>query len=110
MENNQYAVQRTIEDIKNEDTNLHIMGHVKEILNDNQIILKDDTGEIKVDLKEVEFPFKKNALINIIGVLNISMSGENYIQAKIVQDMKDLNYPYYKKLYTIKKELKQSKQ
>ncbi|MHA1726175.1 MAG: hypothetical protein ACTSYC_02685 [Promethearchaeota archaeon] len=100
----QYARQRTIEDIMNDDVNIQITGYVKEILNNNQIILKDNTGEIKIDLGEVEFPYKKNDLINVIGELNITMAGEKFIQAKIIQDMRDLNFEYYEKLYKIKKE------
>ncbi|MHA1804815.1 MAG: hypothetical protein ACTSU4_09845 [Promethearchaeota archaeon] len=100
----QHARQRTIEDIINNDIYIQITGYVKELLENNQIILKDNTGKIKIDLGEIEFPYKKNDLINVIGELNITMAGEKIIQAKIIQDMRNLNFEYYEKLYKIKKE------
>jgi len=99
------AIQRRINDIKNTDTRVQIMGYVKDIVENDYIILNDKTGDIKVDIKGVEFSNKNNDLINIIGELNISMGGEKEISAEIIQDKKNLNFEYYQKLYEIKKEL-----
>ena len=68
--------------------------------------MNDKTGDIKVVIKSVEFPFKKNDIINAIGELNITMEGEKEVGAEIIQDKNKLNFEYYQKLYEIKKELK----
>ena len=99
------AIQRMINDIKNTDIRVQITGNVKEIVEKDYIILNDKTGDIKVDIKGVEFSYKKNDLINIIGELNIKMGGEKEIGTEIIQDKKNLNFEYYQKLYEIKKEL-----
>ena len=99
------AIQRMIIDIKNTDTRVQITGYVKDMVENDYIILNDKTGDIKVDIKEVEFSFKINDLINILGELSINMGGEKEIGAEIIQGKKNLNFEYYQKLYEIKKEL-----
>ncbi|MFX1434482.1 MAG: hypothetical protein ACFFB1_11955, partial [Promethearchaeota archaeon] len=99
----QYAKQRMIKDITVEDSRIQLTAYVKEILDENFIILDDKTGEIKVNLKDAEFGFNKDDLINIIGFLNINMNGEKEIDAEIIQDMTNLNFEYYQKIYEIKK-------
>ena len=101
------AIQRMIIDVKSSDNRVQITGYVKEIVEKDHIILNDKTGDIKVNITNVEFPFKKNDLINAIGELNITMGGEKEVGAEIIQDKKNLNFEYYQKLYEIKKELKQ---
>ncbi|MFW9945614.1 MAG: hypothetical protein ACFFDX_02180 [Candidatus Odinarchaeota archaeon] len=101
----QYAKQRTIKDITVEDSRIQVTAYVKEILNDNFIILDDKTGEIKVNLKDVKFTFNIDDLINVIGFLNINLDGEEEIEAEIIQDMTKLNFDYYQKIYEIKKTL-----
>ena len=100
-----HAVQRIIKDVRNDDNHIQITGKVKEIVKDDHFIMGDKTGQIKVSLSNVDFTFKKNDLINVIGDLNISMNGEKVLQAQIIQDMKNLNFTYYLKLYELKKEL-----
>jgi hypothetical protein len=99
------AIQRMIVDVKSSDNRVQITGYVKEIVENDYIILSDKIGEIKVDIKIVDFPFKKNDLINVIGELNITVGGEKEVGAEIIQDKKNLNFEYYQKLYEIKKEL-----
>jgi len=99
------AIQRMIIDVKNTDTRVQIMGYVKDIVENDYIILNDKAGDIKVDIKKIDFSYKKNDLINTIGELNISTGGEKEIIAEIIQDKKNLNFEYYQKLYEIKKEL-----
>jgi uncharacterized protein YdeI (BOF family) len=99
------AIQRMINDVKSSDSRVQITGYVKQIVENDHIILNDKTGDIKVDIKVVEFPFKKNDLINVLGELNISMEGEKEVSAEIIQDKNKLNFEYYQKLYEIKKEL-----
>jgi uncharacterized protein YdeI (BOF family) len=94
-----------INDVKSSDSRVQITGYVKQIVENDHIILNDKTGDIKVDIKVVEFPFKKNDLINVLGELNISMEGEKEVSAEIIQDKNKLNFEYYQKLYEIKKEL-----
>ena len=100
------AIQRTIKDIKNSDIRIQITGYVKDIVENDHIILNDKTDEIKVDIQAVEQSFQKNDLINVIGELNFKLEGEKTVEAEIIQDKSNLNFDYYLKLYEIKKELK----
>ncbi len=102
---NKYAKQRIIDDIKNEDLLIQITGYIDKINNNKSFILNDDTGKIKVNLKEIRSNFKEKDLVNVIGELNIASSGEKTLEANIIQDMKKLNFKYYKKLYELKKEI-----
>ena len=101
----QTAIQRMIKDIKNDDVRIQITGYVKKLHENEDFILNDKTGQIRVNLKDVEFSFKNEDLVNVIGNLEISMSGEKSIMVEFVQDMNKLNLAYYEKLYEIKKEL-----
>lgn len=100
------AIQRTIKDIKNSDIRIQITGYVKDIVENDYVILNDQTEQIKVDIQAVEYSFQKNILINVIGKLNIKLEGEKEVEAEIIQDKSNLNFEYYLKLYEIKKELK----
>jgi len=100
------AAQRIIQDIKSSDSRVQIIGFIKDLVDDDHIILKDKSNDIKIDIKKVDFSFQKDDLINVIGELNINMAGEKEIEAEIIQDKKNLNFDYYLKLYEIKKELK----
>jgi uncharacterized protein YdeI (BOF family) len=100
-----YAKQRIINDIKNEDLQIQVTGYVKKINNDNTILLKDESGQLKIDLKDVDFNFNEGDLINVIGELRIITSGEKILDSLIIQDMNKLNFKYYQKLYEYKKEL-----
>jgi len=103
---NPYAKQRIIKDIVIDDERIQVTGYIKKRINDNQIILDDKTGEISVNLTSIDnFNFKENDLINIIGDLEIQSTGEKVIKADIVQDMNQLNFEYYQKIYHIKKKL-----
>ena len=102
----EHAVQRIIQDIKSSDSRVQITGFIKDVVDNDYIILKDKSDEIKIDIKKVDFTLQKDDLINVIGELNINMGGEKEIEAEIIQDKKNLNFDYYLKLYEIKKELK----
>ena len=101
----QFAIQRTIKDIKNNDIKIQITGYIKNLVGDDNFTLNDNTGEIKVNIKDITLDFEEETLVNVIGELNITMSGEKSIQAQFVQDMKNLNFSYYQKLYELKKEI-----
>ena len=101
----QHAKQRIIKDIKDDDFRIQVTGYIKEIIDNEHIILDDKTGEIEVNVKSVDFRFNKNDLINIFGEIEISMAGEKSLIADIIQDKKKLNFEYYQKLYEIKKQL-----
>jgi len=100
----QSAKQRTIKDIKNDDVRIQVTGYIKDIIEKEQIILDDKTGQINIDIKNLDFRNKENDLINVIGELVISMDGDKKIMAEIIQDMNKLNFEYYLKLYELKKE------
>jgi len=105
MMEKQYAKQRMIKDITVDDSRIQVTAYVKEILDDDFIILDDKTGEIKTNLKDVDFKFNKDDLVNVIGFLNINLDGEKELEAEIIQDMTNLNFNYYQKIYEIKKTL-----
>ncbi|MFO8019131.1 MAG: hypothetical protein R6U96_10880 [Promethearchaeia archaeon] len=102
-----YAKQKIIKDLTTDDLKVQITGYI-ENKDRNDLILNDKTGRIRVNYEDavgyVENIQKKD-LVNIIGELNIDMDGEKSIKAQIIQDMKNLNFEYYKKLYKIKKEI-----
>ncbi|MFX1278591.1 MAG: hypothetical protein ACFFA3_04190 [Promethearchaeota archaeon] len=100
----QSAPQRVIKDIKNDDVRIQVTGYIRDPIEQDSFVLEDRTGDISVNIKNVEFPFKKDDLINVIGELLISMDGSKTIVAQIIQDMKNLNFEYYLKLYELKKE------
>jgi len=102
---NQYAVQRIIKDIQNDDIQIQVTGYIREIIKDDYIILDDNTGVIRVMIKNFDFSFKENQLINVIGELQLNLSGEKEVIADIVQDKSNLNFEYYLKLYHLKKDL-----
>ena len=101
----QFAKQRSIKDIKNDDLKLQITGYVNDLVENDKFTLNDKTGKIEVNIKDVNFDFEEEDLVNVIGELVITMSGEKSIQAQFVQDMRNLNFSYYQKLYEIKKEI-----
>jgi len=102
---NQFAKQRIIKDIKNDDLKIQITGYVKDLVKNDHFTLDDKTGEIKINFKESEFEFKDDDLVNVIGTLTINMEGQKMIEADIIQDMTNLNFKYYQKLYELKLEL-----
>jgi uncharacterized protein YdeI (BOF family) len=102
----QYAKQRIVKDISVEDKRVQVTGYIKTQIDENNILLNDKTGEIKINIGSLEdFIFKEGDLINIIGDVEIKITGEKLINANIVQDMNKLNFDYYMKLYQIKNEL-----
>jgi uncharacterized protein YdeI (BOF family) len=102
----EHAVQRIIQDVKSSDSRVQITGIIKEVVDNDYIILKDKSDDIKIDIKNIDFAFQKGDLITVIGELNINVEGEKEVEAEIIQDKKNLNFDYYLKLYEIKKELK----
>lgn len=102
---NQFAKQRIINDIRNDDLRIQITGYVKELVKNDYFILDDKTGEIKINFKESDFGFKNDDLVNVIGTLTIKMEGQKMVEADIIQDMSNLNFKYYQKLYELKLEL-----
>ena len=102
---NQFAKQRIIKDIKNDDLRIQITGYVKELVTNDYFILDDKTGEIKINFIESEFEINNDVLVNVIGTLTINIEGQKIVEADIIQDMTNLNFNYYQKLYELKLEL-----
>ena len=98
----QSAKQRMIRDIKTEDKRIQITGYVRDPVGEQQFILDDDTGKIGVDIKNIDFNFKENDLINVIGDLVKEGNEKKTLRAEIIQDKSQLNFEYYKKLYELK--------
>ncbi len=99
----QSAKQRVIEDIKNEDERVQITGYVKNLAEEEQFVLDDETGEIEVDITNIDFNFKEKDLINVIGNIVAEGNEKKTIRAEIIQDKNKLNFGYYRKLYELKK-------
>jgi len=100
----QPAKQRMIKDLKEEDQRVQITGYVGEIEDDGNFLLEDSTGKIKVLKERVEYTCSKDDLINVFGELSHIEGKKWVLEAEIIQDMKGLNFEYYRKLYEIKKQ------
>lgn len=99
------AKQRIISDIKSTDVRIQITGFVKDDTSEKNFTLKDNSGEITVSYIEGDFPLKKGMLINVIGEYEMNTEGDKSLNAEIIQDMKQLNFEYYEKIYHLKKDL-----
>jgi len=101
-----HAKQRLIKDITIDDERIQVTGYIKSRINDELIVLDDQTDQINVNIIRIDdFNFEENDLINVIGDLEFQSSGEKRINADIIQDMNKLNFKYYQKLYQLKKDL-----
>jgi uncharacterized protein YdeI (BOF family) len=100
----QPAKQRMIKDLKEEDQRVQITGYIDEIEEEKSFLLEDGTGKIKVLGERVKFSYSKDDLVNVFGQLSYKEDKERVLEAEIIQDMKGLNFEYYKKLYEIKKQ------
>lgn len=99
----QSAKQRIISDIKIEDERVQITGYVKDPVGEEQFVLDDDTGDIGVDITNIDFKFKAKDLVNVIGDIVKEGNEIKMLRAEIIQDKNQLNFEYYKKLYELKK-------
>lgn len=103
-----FARQRIIKDIKNIDERIQITGYIKNI-EEEFIDLDDESGKIQVNIRNIDFKYNENDLVNIIGDIELQSDGKMILQAEIIQDMNKLNFKYYKQLYQLKKEIESSK-
>ena len=95
-----------IKDLKEMEigSQVQIIGFVKGNIEGN-IILDDRTGEITINIKKLKFPFKKDDLVNVFAMVKPTMEGEKKLEAIFFQDMSNLNFDHFQKLYDLKKEL-----
>ena len=98
----QFARQSTVKDVNDTDHRIQITGYVKNIVEDEYFTLDDNTGEISVSIKSVDFKFQENDLINVIGEI-VKEGNNRTLAAEIIQDMNKLNFEYYLKLYELRK-------
>ena len=96
-----------IKDLNNEDigNSVQIVGYVKEILDQSSFLLTDKTGELMVEYERDTLPYKKNDLINVYGLVQPTMEGELKLKSQFIQNMNDLNFRNYTKIYELKKDL-----
>ena len=96
-----------IKDLSNEDlgNNVQVVGYIKDIIDQSSFFLTDKTGELRVENESEEFPYKTNDLINVYAVVEPTMEGELKLKSQFIQNMKDLNFENYIKIYEIKKDL-----
>ncbi|MEJ2277916.1 MAG: hypothetical protein P8Y70_09240 [Candidatus Lokiarchaeota archaeon] len=102
-----YAKQRIINDIETNDIKIQVTGFVKEKKDNEEFILDDKSGQIRVLASNIEKKIPEvDDLVNVFGELEIKTNGEKVLNAYIIQDMNKLNFDYYLKLYDLKKDLK----
>ena len=83
---------------------VQIMGFIKEKI-DEYINIDDKTGEITINIKKLKFPFKTGDIVNVFTKIKPTMDGEKQFEAVLFQDMSNLNFEHFEKLYDMKKEL-----
>jgi len=86
-------------------SDIQIMGFVKGNIEEETIVLDDRTGEITINIKNVKSPFKTGDLVNVFVNIKPTMDGEKKLEAIFFQDMTNLNFDHFQKLYDMKKEL-----
>ncbi|MHA1192680.1 MAG: hypothetical protein ACTSP9_10340 [Promethearchaeota archaeon] len=96
-----------IKDLKKMEigSQVQITGFVKGNIEEEKIILDDRTGEITINIKKLKFPFKTDDLVNVFAMVKPTMEGEKKLEAIFFQDMSNLNFDHFQKLYDLKKEL-----
>ncbi len=101
----QSAPQRMVKDVKNDDLRIQVTGRIKETPKDGKFTLEDSTGKITINYVPEDYNLKKGDVVNAIGELQVTVSGEKILYASIIQDMNNLNLKYYEELYKLKKEI-----
>ncbi|MEJ2293557.1 MAG: hypothetical protein P8Y23_02175 [Candidatus Lokiarchaeota archaeon] len=101
---NQSAIQRMIKDIRGDDKNVQITGYIDEVEDQSSFLIQDGTGKLDVYAKKIDLSYSKGDLINVIGELSYGEDNKRILNAVIIQNMKGLNFEYYKQLYEIKKQ------
>lgn len=90
------ALERLVSEIIKEDIRVKVFGAVKDAKKE-LFVLKDDTGEIKVDSKEA---VKKGQKIIVFG-RPIMNNNELELQAEIVKDSSGLDENLFKKVHLL---------
>ncbi len=86
----EYAVQRIIQDIKSSDSRVQITGFVKDIVDNDHIILKDKSDGIKIDIKKDLI--QRKAKIDLIVVDIKAQMWEDKINTKAINKLIDQKY------------------
>ena len=96
-----------IKDLNNEDigNNVQVVGYVKEILDQSSFLLTDKTGELMVEYESDTLAYKKNDLISVYALVQPTMEGELKLKCQFIQNMNDLNFENYTKIYELKKDI-----
>lgn len=98
------AIQRMIKDIREDDKNVQITGYIDEIEDQSSFLIQDGTGKLDVHAEKIDLSYSKGDLVNVIGELSYGEDNKRILNAFIIQNMKGLNFEYYKQLYEIKKQ------
>jgi uncharacterized protein YdeI (BOF family) len=98
------AIQRMIKDIREDDKNVQITGYIDEIEDQSSFLIQDGTGKLDVHVEKIDLSYSKGDLVNVIGELSYGEDNKRILNADIIQNMKGLNFEYYKQLYEIKKQ------
>lgn len=84
---------------------VQITGFIKDRIEEEKFILDDHTGVITISINNLKFPFKTGDLVNVFTKIKPTMDGEKIFEAIFFQDMSNLNFEHFQKLYEMKKEL-----
>ena len=84
---------------------VQITGFIKSGIEEEKFILDDRTGKITISIKKLKFPFKTGDIVNVFTKIKPTMDGEQKFEAIFFQDMSNLNFEHYQKLYDMNKEL-----
>jgi hypothetical protein len=98
------AIQRMIKDIREDDKNIQITGYIDKVEDQSSFLIQDGTGKLNVFAEKMDLSYSKGDLINVIGKLSYGEDNKRILNAVIIQNMKGLNFEYYKQLYEIKKQ------
>ncbi|SRR6056297_3350916 len=93
-----FVIKKNVADIQSGDTLIQVLGTASEVNPSMEFKLSDDTGKFPVrevphDIETID----EGGHYRVFGEVTVDGAGVQYIAAKIVQDMKDLDVDLYKK-------------
>lgn len=93
------AIEKKIKEVTPEDIRVRVFGKVSEV-EDEFIVLEDDTGKIKIQTKE---RIKKGSIIRVFG-RPVQINNNVELISEIIQDMEKINQKLYKRIEALYKE------
>ncbi len=100
----QHAVKRMINEIRNDDGKVQVVGKITRMLGESRIYIEDTTGEIPCEIVPDSSPALKEGMwVRIFGEVAFDPQGERNLNIILIQDMSKLDLDlYYKSLELMK--------